>query len=114
MALSGASSFLDMPSEGDYQRQFVYHKAQSSDPDNLKPEDSLYLEQQKSEAAPMPSQTFEASSFITTWAWELISLVASVLCLIAMLVLLLVYRNKSVPELSLGLTVSAQRSVDPS
>lgn len=45
------------------------------------------------------------------WLIDLASLIASVLCLVAMLILLLVYRNKAVPELSMGLTFNAMISV---
>jgi hypothetical protein len=50
-------------------------------------------------------------SWLNSWLFELASLVTSVLCLITMLILLLVYRNKAVPELSLGLTFNAIISV---
>lgn len=45
------------------------------------------------------------------WLIDLASLIASVLCLTAMLILLLLYNNKAVPELSMGLTFNAIISV---
>lgn len=53
----------------------------------------------------------KSNSPFREWLIDLASLIASVLCLIAMFILLLVYRNKAVPELSMGLTFNAIISV---
>lgn len=53
----------------------------------------------------------KSNSPFREWQWELASCVASVSCLITMLILLLVYRNRAVPELSMGLTINAIISV---
>jgi hypothetical protein len=109
MAPSRASTYPGRPMDNSSQRQIAYHMAQSSvpdpKPDASKPEPSSDLEEQKHESISALSQPFQISSFAKTWAWELLSLVASILCLVTMLILLLVYQAKSVPELSLGLTV---------
>jgi hypothetical protein len=63
------------------------------------------------QALEKPPDSEKPASWLHSWLFELASLVTSVLCLVTMLILLLVYRNKAVPELSLGLTFNAIISV---
>ena len=87
MVLSRAYAYPERRTDSVEQRLFTFHKAEGSDPELTPGEEAL--------------RTSNSSSFIRLWIW----VVASFLCVVAMLVLLVVYKDRAVPELSLGLTV---------
>lgn len=76
-------------------RTLSYPKVEASDP----------------EFNPTRERIAKSNSPLREWLFELISLIASVLCLSAVLMLLLFYRNKALPELSMGLTFNAMISL---
>ncbi len=76
-------------------RTLSYPKVEASDP----------------EFNPTRERIAKSNSSLREWLFELISLIASVLCLIAVFMLLLFYRNKVLPKLSMGLTFNAMISL---
>lgn len=85
----------------------------SNDPLKLsqRPLNYLNVETFDPEFNPAREMIATSRSPFREWLIELASLIASVLCLVAMLILLLVYRNRALPELSMGLTFNAIISV---
>ena len=95
MASSRAQTYPSGRADSAGQRHFTYHRADGFDP----------------ELIPIREPVPKSASPVRLWLFELASLVASISCLIAILILLLVYRDRTVPELSMGLTFNAVISV---
>ena len=75
---------------------------------NFEPHDRVFHEHKPS----LPSQRSpELTRVLRRWPWEICSLLRSLSCLFAILVLLVIYKDKAVPEMSMGFTFNAVVSV---